>query len=56
MTGNGAGIRFERGRLTLRRCRFTDDENGVLTGNFADSELTIADSEFSHAPHRSKDR
>ena len=50
--GNGAGIRFERGRLVLRRCRFTDDENGVLTGNVADSEVTIADSEFSHAPHR----
>jgi hypothetical protein len=50
--GNGAGIRFERGRLTLRRCRFTDDENGVLTGNVDDSELTVVDSEFSRAPHR----
>jgi hypothetical protein len=47
---NGAGIRFERGRLTLRRCRFTDDEMGVLTGNDADSELTVDDSEFAHAP------
>ena len=50
--GNGAGIRFERGRLALRRCRFTDNDNGVLTGNFDDSELSIADSEFSRAPHR----
>jgi hypothetical protein len=47
---NGAGIRFERGRLTLRRCRFVDDENGVLTGNDAASELTVEDSEFAHAP------
>ena len=51
--GNGAGIRFERGRLVVRRCRFTDDENGVLTRNGADSKVTIADSEFSHAPERS---
>ena len=48
---NGAGIRFERGRLTVRRCRFTDNENGILTGNIADSELTIEDSEFARAPH-----
>ena len=47
---NGAGIRFERGSLTLRRCRFTDNENGVLTGNASDSELTIEDSQFSRAP------
>ena len=47
---NGAGIRFERGKLTVRRCRFTDNENGILTGNNADSELTIEDSEFAQAP------
>jgi hypothetical protein len=48
--GNGAGIRFERGRLTVRRCVFTDNENGLLTANFPDSELTIEDSRFSNAP------
>ena len=47
---NGAGIRFERGRLTVRHCRFSDNENGLLTGDFADSELTIEDSVFSAAP------
>lgn len=47
---NGAGIRFEGGRLTLRRCRFVDDENGVLTGNDAAIELAVVDSEFAHAP------
>jgi hypothetical protein len=48
---NGAGIRFERGRLTVRRCRFTDNENGILTANTPDSELMVEDSQFSHAPH-----
>jgi hypothetical protein len=47
---NGAGVRFEKGRLTVRRCRFTDNENGILTTNFADAELRIEDSEFSRAP------
>ena len=42
---NGAGIRFERGKLTVRRCRFTDNENGLLTANFVDSELVIEDSQ-----------
>ncbi|HET6803631.1 MAG TPA: hypothetical protein VFI50_13355 [Casimicrobiaceae bacterium] len=30
---NGAGVRFERGSLTLRRCRFGDNENGVYLVN-----------------------
>jgi len=48
--GNGAGIRFERGRLRVVDCTFTDNENGILTGNDAASELLIERSEFSHAP------
>jgi hypothetical protein len=48
--GNGAGIRFEKGRLDLRRCRFENNEMGILTGNDPDSRLSIADSEFAHAP------
>jgi len=47
---NGAGIRFERGRLHVIRCRFSDNENGILTGNDSDSELVVEDSEFSAAP------
>ena len=47
---NGAGIRFEKGRLTVRRCRFEDDENGLLTANSAESELVIEDSQFARAP------
>lgn len=44
---NGAGIRFERGRLVIRNCRFLDNENGILTGG-GDAELTIENSEFGH--------
>jgi hypothetical protein len=47
---NGAGIRFEKGRLTVRRCAFFDNENGLLTANFGDAELSIEDSEFGAAP------
>ena len=46
---NGAGIRFERGRLTINRCRFVDNQNGLLTANFTDAELRITDSEFLQA-------
>ena len=48
--GNGAGIRFERGTLELADCVFEDNENGILTGNEADSALRIANSVFGHAP------
>ena len=47
---NGAGIRFEKGKLHLRRSRFADNENGLLTANFEDAELTIEDCEFSQVP------
>lgn len=47
---NGAGIRFERGRLRVYGCRFTDNENGILAGNVEDAELVVEDSEFSRAP------
>ena len=48
--GNGAGIRFEKGRLWVRRCAFFDNEMGLLTANFDDAELVIEDSEFGQAP------
>lgn len=47
---NGAGIRFERGRLLVTRCAFIDNEMGILTANFLDAELTVQDSEFLQAP------
>jgi hypothetical protein len=44
---NGAGIRLDTGaRLAVARCRFEDNENGILTANDAASELTVVDSEF----------
>jgi hypothetical protein len=43
---NGAGIRHERGSLTVRNCLFEDNESGILTGNEGALELTVADSEF----------
>lgn len=49
--GNGAGIRFERGRLTVHGCRFTDNEMGILTANFSEQTLLVSDSEFGEAPH-----
>jgi hypothetical protein len=48
--GNGAGIRFERGNLTLRRCRFFDNEMGLLTANDSRMTLDLEGCEFGFAP------
>jgi len=45
---NGAGIRFDRGSLTVRDCRFIDNEMGLLTGNEPGTVLTVEDSEFAY--------
>jgi hypothetical protein len=47
---NGAGIRFETGKLTVRDCLFLDNESGILTGNDEQAELVVEDSEFGMAP------
>ena len=47
---NGAGIRFERGRLVVRDCRFLDNQNAILTANFGDAELVIENSLLAQAP------
>lgn len=44
---NGAGIRFEKGNLHIRNCRFTNNENGILTSG-GEMTLHIEDSEFDH--------
>ena len=49
---NGAGIRFERGRLEVRNSVFLDNQNGILTANFGDAELVIRDSVFAQAPRK----
>ena len=43
---NGAGIRFEKGRLVLRNCLFRDNENGILTSGNKEAELEIENTEF----------
>jgi len=48
---NGAGIRLEKGKLTVRDCSFTDNQNGILTGNNPDIELEVVNSEFGHNGH-----
>lgn len=48
LSRNGAGIRFEAGQLTVRDCRFVENEMGLLTGNDPAAELTVEDSEFAH--------
>lgn len=45
---NGAGIRQEGKNLTVRGCFFHDNENGILAGDVADSEILIENSEFDH--------
>lgn len=46
---NGAGIRQEGpGRLTIRNCRFTGNELGLLTSGDPRAELVVERSEFDH--------
>lgn len=48
---NGAGIRLEKGSLLVRNCTFTDNQNGILTGNNTTIELDIVNSEFGYNGH-----
>lgn len=43
---NGAGIRAQGGNLTIERCLFLDNENGILTAPAPDATIRILDSEF----------
>lgn len=43
---NGAGIRFEKGHLVVKRCSFKDSENGILTAGDPTATLEIENSEF----------
>ena len=45
---NGAGIRLSKGFVTVKNCRFLNNENGILTGNDGVSELTIINCEFGY--------
>jgi hypothetical protein len=48
--GNGAGIRFEHGKLRITNCAFHDNQNGILTSNDENAELIVENSVFSDAP------
>ncbi|MGB9611117.1 MAG: right-handed parallel beta-helix repeat-containing protein [Bryobacteraceae bacterium] len=48
---NGAGIRFEGRRLTVRNCVFRRNENGILTSNDPESSLLVEYSEFDSNGH-----
>lgn len=52
---NGAGIRFEKGDLTIQSCAFFDNEMGVLTANSPEQSLEVIDSEFGDAPRHQGD-
>ncbi len=43
---NGAGIRQEGVHLTVRHCRFHDNENGILAGDNVTSSILIEFTEF----------
>jgi hypothetical protein len=45
---NGAGIRQEGSNLTVRGCYFHDNEDGILTGSGANSQIVIEFSEFAN--------
>lgn len=45
---NGAGIRLEKGSLTVRNCRFIENQNGILTANNPQIELAVENSEFGY--------
>lgn len=48
---NGAGIRFEGGRLLVEDCVFEDNENGILVANVADIDVVVRNSRFSENGH-----
>jgi hypothetical protein len=43
---NGAGIRLDGGSLVIRDCGFYDNEDGILGGDSASTNVTIENSEF----------
>ena len=51
---NGAGIRHERGKLTLRNTYFHHNEFSVLTGGDPESSLIVEDSRFYHQKRSSR--
>ena len=46
--GNGAGIRFEAGTLTIQNSWFHDNQDGILTGTVSGGKISIDHSQFDH--------
>lgn len=44
--GNGAGIRYESGNLTVQKCNFRDNENGIFANSSPKGNIYISGSEF----------
>lgn len=44
--GNGAGIRYQGGNLTVVGCYFTDNQDGIMGTSDGVGTVTISDSEF----------
>jgi hypothetical protein len=44
--GNGAGIRYQGGNLTVEGCYFTDNQDGIMGTSDGTGTVTIKDSEF----------
>jgi len=44
--GNGAGIRYEGGSLTLQNCAFSNNQNGLLSASIPGGTLTIQHCDF----------
>ena len=47
-SGNGAGIRYEGGKLTIENSYFHDNQEGILAASVAGGAITIDHSEFAH--------
>jgi hypothetical protein len=46
--GNGAGIRYEDGNLTVNNSYFHDNQNGLLANASDSGTITVTNSEFDH--------
>jgi hypothetical protein len=46
--GNGAGIRYQGGKLVLDNCYFLTNQNGLLGGAVPGGTITVSNSEFAH--------
>ncbi|WP_192912509.1 right-handed parallel beta-helix repeat-containing protein [Paracraurococcus ruber] len=46
--GNGAGIRYQGGHLTITNSYFHDNQDGLLGGTYANGVIDIRNTEFAH--------